>query len=103
MTFFFFFLGCASTTLINSNPPGAKLFLNGQEKGETPYTHTDRSAAGARTLVILKKEGYQDFNGEIRRSELSVPALIGGILIMVPFIWILEYPPQYTFEMEKLK
>jgi hypothetical protein len=100
---FFFLFGCASATLINSNPPGAKLYLDGQLKGQTPYTHTDRSAAGTRRMVILKQEGYKDFNGEIKRQELSVPALIGGIFLLIPFIWILEYPPQYTFEMEKLK
>ena len=103
MTIFFFFSGCASTTVINSKPPGAKIYLNGQEKGETPYTHTDKSAAWARRSIILKKEGYQDLNGEIKHTKLSVPALVGGILVGVPFIWILEYPPQYTFQLEKLK
>jgi len=103
MVVFFFLVGCASTTAIKSNPPGAKLYLAGQEKGVTPYTHTDTSPAGTRRQVTLKLDGYKDFNGEIRRSELSVPALVGTCLVLVPVIWILEYPPQYTFEMEKLK
>jgi hypothetical protein len=47
--------------------------------------------------------GYKDFNGLIRREKLSVPALIGGIFLIVPFVWILEYPSQYSFEMEHLK
>jgi hypothetical protein len=54
-------------------------------------------------MVTLKQEGYKDYNGEIKRQELSVPALIGGIFLLIPFIWILEYPPQHTFEMERLK
>jgi hypothetical protein len=52
--------------------------------------------------VTLKKEGYKDANGLIRREKLSVPALIGGIFLVVPFVWIIEYPSQYNFEMEKL-
>jgi TRAP-type mannitol/chloroaromatic compound transport system permease small subunit len=53
--------------------------------------------------VTLKKEGYKDSNGLIRREKLSVPALIGGIFLIVPFVWIMEYPSQYNFEMEKLQ
>jgi hypothetical protein len=97
---FFFLFGCASSTLIKSNPPGAKLYLEGQLKGETPYTYADRAAAGTMRTVTLKKEGYKDFNGHIKREELSVAALILGILVLWPLlIWVLEYPPEYTFEM----
>lgn len=98
----FFFLGCASTTLIKSDPPGAKLQVDGQVVGETPYFYTDKAAAGTVKTVTLKKEDYKDLNGLIRREKLSVPALIGGIFLVVPFVWILEYPSQYSFEMEKL-
>lgn len=98
----FFLLGCASTTLIKSNPPGAKLQVDGQVVGETPHFYTDEAAAGTVKTVTLKKEGYKDFNDLIRREKLSVPALIGGIFLIVPFVWILEYPSQYSFEMETL-
>ena len=98
---FFFLFGCASSTLIKSNPPGAKLYLDGQDLGETPYTYSDKAAAGTMRTVKLKKEGYKDFNGTIKREKLSVGALIGGIFLLVPLIWILEYPPEYNFEMEK--
>ena len=99
---FFFLLGCASSTLIKSNPPGAKLYLDGQVQGETPYTYSDKAVAGTMRTVTLKKEGYKDFNGTIKRGQLSVGALIGGIFLLIPLIWILEYPPQYNFEMEKM-
>jgi hypothetical protein len=98
---FFFLLGCASATLIKSNPPGAKLYLDGQLKGETPYTYADRAAAGTMKSVTLKKEDYKDFTGHIKREVLSVGALIGGLFFLIPLIWILEYPPEYIFEMEK--
>lgn len=40
MTAFFFVLGCSSTTIIKSKPSGAKVCLDGEIKGETPYTYT---------------------------------------------------------------
>ncbi len=101
-TVFFLLFGCASTTLIKSNPPGARLQVDGQPVGETPYFYTDKAIAGTVRTVTLKKEGYKDANGLISREKLSVPALIGGIFLIVPFAWILEYPSQYNFEMEKL-
>jgi len=99
---FFFLFGCSSTTLIKSIPPGAKLSIEGQFVGETPHFYTDKAVAGTLKTVILKKEGYKDFSGYIKREKLSVPDLIGAIFLIVPFVWILEYPPQYSFEMEKL-
>ena len=98
---FFFLFGCSSTTLIKSNPPGAKLQVDGQSLGETPHFYSDKAAAGTVKTVTLRKEGYKDFNSYIKREKLSVPALIGGIFLIVPFVWILEYPSQYNFEMEK--
>jgi hypothetical protein len=99
---FFFLVGCASTTLIKSNPPGAKLQVDGQVVGETPHFYTDKAAAGTVKTVTLKKQGYKDFNGYIEQEKLSVPALIGGIFLLVPFVWILEYPSRYSFRMERL-
>ena len=99
---FFFLSGCTSTTLIRSNPPGARVQVDGRPLGETPYLYTDMAVAGTIRTVTLKKEGYKDHNAYIRREKFSVPNLIGGIFLIVPFVWILEYPPQYNFEMEKL-
>jgi hypothetical protein len=101
-TVFFLLFGCASTTLIKSDPPGAKLQVDGQSVGETPCFYTDKAIAGAVRTATLRKEHYKDTHGLIRREKLSVPALIGGIFLVVPFVWILEYPSQYNFEMEKL-
>jgi hypothetical protein len=98
----FFLFGCSSSTVIKSNPPGAKVYLDGQFKCETPCTHKDTAAVGTTRTIILKKEGYKDTTGQIKREELSVPALIGGTFFLFPFIWILGYPPEHTFEMEKI-
>jgi len=99
---FIFLAGCTSTTWIKSNPPGAKIEVSGKPLGETPYFYTDMAVAGTTRIVTLKKEGYKDYNGYIKREKFSVPILIAGIFLIVPFVWILEYPPQYNFEMEKL-
>jgi hypothetical protein len=59
LTVLSFLLGCASTTLIKSNPPGAKLQVDGQVMGETPHFYTDKAAAGTSENSDFKKGGLQ--------------------------------------------
>lgn len=94
---------CASTTMIQSTPSGAKLYMNGEQVGTTPYTHTDTKIVGSTTTIRLVVEGYQDFYSVLQRNEqLSVGALIGGIFVLVPFLWIMEYKPSHMYELTPL-
>jgi len=95
---------CASTTVINSEPSGAMLYLNGEKVGVTPYTHTDSKIVGSTNTVTLKKDGYQDLTTAFSRNEeVSVGAVIGGVLVLVPFLWVMEYKPTHTYEMVPMK
>lgn len=97
------FSSCASTTLIQSNPSGAKIYLNSEPVGMTPYTHTDTRIVGSTTLVELEKEGYYPLNTSFSRDEeVDVGAVIGGIFVFFPFLWTMKYKPQRTFEMTPL-
>jgi hypothetical protein len=94
------FTSCASTTTIQSNPSGAKVYLNGEPVGTTPYTHQDTKIAGSTTTVKLEKEGYEPFNTSFSRNEeADVGAIIGGILVWVPFLWTMKYKPIHTYEL----
>ena len=92
---------CASTTMIHSNPQGAKLYLNGEPVGRTPYAMTDTKIVGSTTIVRLEMEGYEPTHGTIARNEqFSVGACIGGVFLLFPFLWIMEYKPLHTFELQ---
>ena len=96
-----FLTGCASTTMIQSRPDNAKVYLNGEYMGTTPYAHRDTRIVSSTTYVTLEKEGYQTFNTSFSRDEeLDVGALIGGIFVLVPFLWIMKYKPFRTYEMK---
>src|SRR5689334_19324290 len=80
---------CASSTLIQSQPNGARLYLNGEPVGNTPYTMTDTKMVGSITTVRLELPGYETLNTAVSRNEeFSVGACIGGFLVLVPFLWI---------------
>lgn len=92
--------GCASTTLLNTAPQGAKVYLDGRLLGVTPIRHTDTAVSGSTKTVRIKKEGFKDETAIIRKEEVKIGPIIGGIFFLFPFIWTLGYPDSYTFELE---
>ena len=97
------FSSCASSTMIYSTPEGAKVYLNGEPVGKTPYLHTDTKIVGSTTTVRLEKEGYKPFHTTFSRDEeVDVGAIIGGIFVWVPFLWTMKYKSSHTYEMVPL-
>ncbi len=100
LTIAILFSGCASTTLIQSLPGEAKIYIDGQPVGKTPYTHTDTKILGSTTMVKLEKEGYEDLNTSFSRTEqVDVGAIIGGLFFWIPFLWTMKYNPMHTYEL----
>lgn len=95
-------VSCSSKTLIQSNPSGAKVYLNGEAVGTTPYSHEDTKIVGSTTTVKLEKEGYETFNTSFSRNEKTdVGAIIGGVFVLFPFLWTMKYKPERTYELVK--
>jgi hypothetical protein len=91
---------CSSTTVIQSLPSGARLYLNGEVVGNTPYTLTDTRIVGSVTHVRLEMPGYDPFITVIvRNEEFDVGACIGGVLVLIPFLWIMGYKASHTYEL----
>jgi hypothetical protein len=86
--------------MIQSNPSGVKVYLNGEPVGTTPYTHRDTKIVGSTTTVKLKKEGYAPLNTSFSRNEeVDVGAIIGGVFVLVPFLWTMKYKPIHIYEL----
>lgn len=91
---------CSSTTMIQSTPTGAKVYIDGQPAGTTPYPHTDTKIVGSATTVKLEKEGYEPLNTSFYRNEqVDIGAIIGGIFVYVPFLWTMKYNPVHMYEL----
>ncbi len=91
---------CASSTMINSVPNGAKLYLDGESVGTTPYRHKDTKIVGSQTDVKMEKEGFETFNTSFSRNEqVDVGAVVGGLFLFVPFLWTMKYKPTHNYEL----
>jgi hypothetical protein len=92
--------GCVSTTTLQTNPSGAKVYLNDEPVGKTPYIHRDTRIVGSTTTVRLEKEGYNPIHTTLTRDEeVDVGAIIGGLILFFPFIWTLKYKPMHNYEL----
>ncbi len=99
-TAFVFASGCASTTLIKSHPPGAKVYLDGEPVGTTPFAMTDQKIVGSATRVKLVLDGHEPYEAIVQRNEqFDVGACVGGVLVLFPFLWIMGYKPEHNYEL----
>ena len=95
--------GCASMTQIHSKPEGATVYIDNLSKGTTPLEYSDTAIAGTEKPIRLEKDGFKTLDTVIRKDKFQVGPMIGGILILFPFVWILGYPDTYEFELEPEK
>ena len=104
LAFSVLFASCSSTTLIQSEPSGAKVYMNEEYKGVTPLTYSDTKIVGSVTTLRIEKEGYETFNTLLSRNErVDVGAIIGGLFVLVPFLWTMQYNPTHTYELKPLQ
>ncbi len=73
--------GCATVTKVNSDPRGAKLYVNGEYVGETPAIYHSERDLGRRYRFQLIKEGYEPLDFYVD-SEMS---WIVGYLMWNPY------------------
>ncbi|TQI70010.1 PEGA domain-containing protein [Gramella sp. Hel_I_59] len=96
----FLFSSCASTTLIDSSPSNAKIYINGENVGTTPYKHRDTKIVGSTNQVRIEKQGFQTYNTTFSKNEeIAVGPLIGGLFVLVPYLWIMKYKKARVYDL----
>lgn len=94
-----FAAGCASTTMIRSSNPSAKIYIDGELKGTGNVSHTDTKIIGTVTHVRMEAPGCQPQSFDFSRSEeFDAGACAGGVFLLVPFLWVMKYKPEHSFE-----
>ena len=98
------FAGCASSTMINSVPSGAKVYINGESVGTTPYLYSDTKVVGSVVNVDLVKEGYETLYTSFTRTEqVNAGSIVGGLFLLFPFLWTMEYNSTRNYELVPLR
>jgi len=99
------FTGTSDQISVNTEPSGAKLFLNGNDMGRTPVTVPVSRSLGT-TMMSVKKPGYED-------KSFALQSSFNTIAILDIFLWptfiidaatgsIVKYSQtSYNLELEK--
>lgn len=94
------FAGCSSTTVFQTKPAGAQVWINGMPVGSSPVTMTDSKIVGTTNQVHIEAQGYEPLDVTVSRSEeLDPGALIAGIFLLVPLLWVMRYQPVHYYEL----
>ena len=106
LAFLLLFTSCASTTTIGVIPRSveAEIYADGKYIGDAPAVLKDSKISGAGTMIAIEAEGYEDYKAYIEKSDhINMGALVGGIFLVVPYIWIMGYEPYYEFYLTEEK
>lgn len=96
---FIFTVSCASTTIIKTNDPNVKLYVDGEYVGMGSAVYTDRSVSfTTRTVTLEKNECNKQFESFSRSGNFDSAAVIFGILTIVPLLWMKNYSAVENFE-----
>lgn len=95
--------GCTSTTMLNSIPEGASVYVDGSPIGLTPVQYSDKGILFTSKHVEFKKEGYQAKALTITHDSFAVGPCIGAWFVLIPALWMFEYQPQYSVQLNPVE
>lgn len=70
----FFTTACANQAAFLSTPPGAQVFVDGENIGVTPCVYEYKSNTGKDYQVVIKKEGYEKVEEEVTADQVDKTA-----------------------------
>jgi hypothetical protein len=93
------FSSCASSTVVRSSDPEAKIYIDGQFAGTGTASVSDSKTSFASSTIRIEKTGCREQNYNLPRGqEFEVGPFIGGLFVLVPFLWVSGYKAENTFE-----
>ncbi len=91
-------VACAGTTTIRASDPSTRIYVDGEFRGKGVVAHQDTKTVGATTEVRLEKDGCAPQEHSFRRNEeIDVGAAVGGLFLLVPFLWVMKYKPTHSY------
>ena len=92
--------GCSTFVTIRTDPERARLYINDEPKGKTPFTDNLPDGLFARYIYRIEADGYKPLYGELQK-EFKWGAFIGGWFFLFPWLWASGPRPFYSFELQQ--
>ena len=91
---------CSHRVTFNTDPAGAKLYIDGKMIGVSPATYVEKSGMARNHQIKIEKEGYQAIaTAEQQGFNLKVWARM--IFCPVGVLWAFTLEDSYTYNLER--
>ncbi len=80
--------GCSHIVTIDSDPPGADIYVNGQKVGNAPVSYTEKTGWDKSYQIEARKPGYAKSELTMQQADFNTTVLIGtiaGTVCLLPF------------------
>lgn len=101
--------GCASilatgetSIMLDSQPSGATVHVNGKELGTTPYNYSYHPDDGANPTFELRQSGYQSATISLRPKRNNMVLFADAMLLHIPYPADKNNPKLYSMPMQEL-
>ncbi|MCX5914291.1 MAG: PEGA domain-containing protein [Deltaproteobacteria bacterium] len=95
--------GCSTFVTIRTEPEEAKIYINDEPKGKTPFTGKLENGVFQHYIYRIEAPGYKPLYGELS-MEFKWGPFIGGWFFLWP-MWLWASGPRafYSLELEQAK
>lgn len=93
---------CSHRVTINSNPTGARTYVDNQFVGLTPASFVERSGLGREYQIRLEKEGYRNVIAT-EKQGVNLVFLAFSLLFTcgIGILWSFTLEDRYDYSLEK--
>jgi len=97
-----FLSACGTTSLIQTQPTGAKVFADEMYLGQSPVRYRESKIIFSNTYLRFEKEGFETLHVKIVKNEnVAIIPLLAGCIFVLPWLWALRYDSYRTYELKK--
>ena len=95
-------IACSHRVSINSNPTGARTYVDNQFIGLTPATFVEKSGLGKQYQVRLEKDGYRTLTTQ-EKQGLNLVYMLFSLLFTcgIGILWSFTLEDRYDYSLER--
>jgi len=93
-------VGCSTMVRIETEPPGADVYVNDVKIGKSPVEQEYSNFVGNEYYVRIERKGYRTIRTKLDK-EFKVGAFVGGLFIWPIWLWVWGPSEMHYYELER--
>ena len=94
-------VACSHRVQVNSNPPGARTYVDNQFIGVTPTSFVEKSGLGKEYQIRLEKDGYRTVTAKEKQKVNVVYLMLSLFTCGIGILWSFTLEESYDYALER--